>query len=144
MEDRFIHYKESITCLNRAWRTICELGEIEPGSQVWAAAYRMTIIEYCKPFKMSHGKGKDTYSLPLPEFRQKMQELHETLISLRDTVLAHSDLRPIDAKIVYGEEHEPLLIKNTLPKFPKPDEIKEIVEFVLDDLYGKEADYAPR
>ena len=144
MEDKFIHYQESITCLNRAWRTICELEEIEPGSQVWAAAYRMTIIEYCKPFKKSHGKGKNTYSLLLPEFSQKMQELHGTLISLRDTVLAHSDLGPIDAKIVYGDEHEPFLIKNKLPKFPNPAEIKEIIEFVLDDLYSKEADYAPR
>jgi hypothetical protein len=66
MEDRFIHYQESITCLNRAWRTICELEEIEPGSQVWAAAYRMTIIEYCKPFKKSRGKGKNTHDIPLP------------------------------------------------------------------------------
>ena len=144
MEDRFIHYQESITCLNRAWITICELEEIEPGSQVWAAAYRMTIIEYCKPFKKSHGKDKNTYSLPLPEFSQKMQELHETLISLRDTVLAHSDLGPIDAKIVYGYKHEPLLIKNTLPKFPSPAEIKKIIEFVLDDLYRKKTEYAPR
>ena len=142
MEDRFIHYQESITCLNRAWRTICELEGIESGSQIWAAAYRMTIIEYCKPFKKSYGKGKNTYSLPLPEFIKEMHDLHKTLISLRDTVLAHSDLGPLDAKIVY-REHGAILIKNTLPKFPRPADIKEIIEFVLDDLYNKENDYAP-
>ena len=144
MEERFIHYQESITSLNRAWRTICELEGIKPGTQVWAAAYRMTIIEYCKPFKKSHGKDKNNHSLPVPEFGQGMQELHDTLISLRDTVLAHSDLGPIDAKVVYGDDHEPFIIKNTLPKFPSPSDIKEIIEFVLDDLYGKESEYAPR
>jgi hypothetical protein len=56
-----------------------------------------------------------------------MQELHETLVTLRDTVLAHSDLGPIDAKIVYGDEHEPLLIKNKLPKFSRIKGVKPLL-----------------
>jgi hypothetical protein len=95
----------------------------------------LSLNGYCKPFKKSRGKDKNNHSLPVP---------NDTLISLRDTVLAHSDLGPIDAKVVYGDEHEPFIIKNTLPKFPSPTEIKEIIEFVLDDLYSKESEYAPR
>ncbi|QVL44890.1 MAG: hypothetical protein KFB94_06145 [Methylophilaceae bacterium] len=101
MEEKYIYYQESITCLNRALRTICELEAIPPGTQVWAMAYRMTIIEYCKPFKKSRGIITAKLKMLEPQFSSEMKEIHDKLISLRDTVLAHSDLGSIDAKIVY-------------------------------------------
>lgn len=97
----------------------------------------ITVVEYCKPFKKSYGEGIGSHSLPVPKFEQNMQELHDTLITLRDSALVHSDLRQIDGQVVYGSGHEPFIVKNTLPQFLSPTEIKEIIEFVLDDLYEK-------
>ncbi|WP_143056968.1 hypothetical protein [Nitrosomonas marina] len=68
IDKEYIHYQESITSLNRAWRTACELESTPPGSAIWSAAYRMVLIEYCKPFKNSFDEARKRYALSVPHF----------------------------------------------------------------------------
>jgi hypothetical protein len=140
LEEEYIHYQEAITCLNRAWVTICELENTKSGSAIWAAAYRMTLIEYCKPFKKSTGLTKK-HQLTIPNFDSELKLIHEEIINLRDKVLAHSDLTVLDAKVYYGETHKPIISKNILKSMPAPSNIRKLIEYVLDDLYSKESEY---
>lgn len=144
MEETYIYYQESVTGLNRAWRTICELETTSPGSAIWAAAYRMALIEYCKPFKRSKGISKHPLILkkrpPLPD---AMVKLHEQVIDLRDTFLAHSDINRLDPKIHYENLALPLIVKNTDPNMPSVKDMRMLIEHVLDYLYENESQFVP-
>ncbi len=140
--ERYIHYRESLTCLNRAWRTLCELEKTEPKGAIWAAAYRMSIVEYGKPFKVSRSQ-KHRYKLEVPQIEAEYIELHEIVIDLRDQVVAHSDLTVLDASLSYGGSHEPCLIMNNIDSFPEAKKLRKLIERVLDQLYLQEPDYLP-
>ena len=142
MEDRFIHYQESITSLNRAWRTVRELEAAEPGSAIWAAAYRMVLVEYCKPFKRSNGLVLKTLKLDVPELIGDLNQIHDQVLHLRDKFLAHSDLDSIDPKVYYAVNGEPIILKNTSPVMPSLYELRTLIENVLNHLYERESDYA--
>lgn len=143
MEEQYIHYQECINCLNTAWRTVCELENNKPGNALWAAAYRMALVEYCKPFKRSQGLNKQPLKIENLSFDSEFKRLHEEIISLRDTVLAHCDLGPLDAKLVYGSSDSPMIVMNSTPNLPKPSDIRQLIEFVLDELYRKKSEYIP-
>lgn len=147
LDEEYIHYQESITSLNRAWRTLCELENFKSGNAVWSAAYRMVIVEYCKPFTQSQINSNERHRLPLPNIPDKSKLLHEKLLDLRHQVMAHSDLQALDANVSYDKTANfpiPLIVKNVLDNFPSIIEIKDLVETVLDALYQQEAQYALR
>lgn len=147
LDEEYIHYQESITSLNRAWRTLIELESLESGNAVWSAAYRMVIVEYCKPFTPSQINSKDRYRLPLPQIPDSSKILHERLLNLRHQVMAHSDINVLDASVSYDKTANvpiPLIVKNILDNFPSIIEIKNLVETVLDALYQQEAQYELR
>ena len=144
IDEEYIHYQESITSLNRSWRTLCELEESEAGSAIWSAAYRMALIEYCKPFKISYGKNKVKHKLPTPNLDQDELALHEKILNLRDQVLAHSDLSVLDASVSYDKNASfpvPLIASNVLDELPQVTDIRNLVELILDGLYSMQEKY---
>ena len=146
-DEEYIHYQESITSLNRAWRTLCELENFRAGNAIWSAAYRMVILEYCKPFTQSQINSSERYKLCLPNIPDKSKLLHEQLLKLRHQVMAHSDLHVLDASVSYDKTANfpvPLIVKNILDSLPGIIEIKDLVETVLDALYQQEAQFELR
>jgi hypothetical protein len=147
LEEEYIHYQEAITSLNRAWRTLRELEKSPARNAAWSAAYRMAIVEYCKPFTVSQISKKERYKLPLPSVTDESKIIHDRLLELRNKFMAHSDLTALDAKIYYDKTAEyptPLISKNILSDFPSVTEIKTQVETVLDALYQRESQYELR
>lgn len=144
MEEQFIHYQESITSLNRAWRTVCELEKTDSGTAIWAAAYRMALVGYCKPFKRSNGITQKSLRLNVPELSVELNEVHNQVTGLRDKLLAHSDLSSLDPEVYYSAEGTANIIKNCSPAMPSLNELRTLVESVLDYFYKKESEYAPR
>ncbi|SEN63784.1 hypothetical protein [Nitrosomonas marina] len=147
IDKEYIHYQESITSLTRAWRTACELENTPPGSAIWSAAYRMVLIEYCKPFKYSFDEVKKRYKLPAPRFDEEKKILHEKIENLRDQVLAHCDISVLEAKVYYNPEAKfpvPLICQNNLTGLPNITEIRELIEYVLDEIYPEQERYNQR
>ncbi len=144
IDEKYIHYQESVTSLNRSWRTLCELETSKAGNAIWSAAYRMALVEYCKPFKTSYGKNKVKLKLPRPNLDHEELELHEKIVGLRDQVLAHSDLSVLDASVSYDKNASfpvPLIVSNVLGELPQVTDIRNLVELVLDELYSKQGKY---
>ena len=144
IDEEYMHYQESITSLNRAWRTLCELEASKAESAIWSAAYRMALIEYCKPFKISYGKDKVRFKLPVPNLNQEELILHQKILDFRDQVLAHSDLSVLDARVSYDKNASfpvPLIVSNVLGGLPQVNDIRHLVELVLDELYAKQGKY---
>ncbi|WP_115718933.1 hypothetical protein [Gallaecimonas mangrovi] len=144
LDEEYVHYQESITSLNRAWRTLCELESTPPGSAIWSAAYRMVIVEYCKPFTISQINISERYKLPLPSVTDKCEKFHSRLLELRNQVMAHSDLGVLDAKVYYEQSAEfraPVIVQNNIDNCPSVSDIKNQVEAVLDALYQQETVY---
>lgn len=147
LDEEYVHYQESITSLNRAWRTLCELEKAPSGNAIWSAAYRMLIVEYCKPFTVSQINESKRHKLPPPSLTDDCKKLHARLLDLRNQVMAHSDLTVLDTNVCYDQTAEfpvPLIVKNVLDNFPSVSEIKNQVEAVLDSLYQQEAQYELR
>ncbi len=143
-DEEYIHYQESITCLNRSWRTLCELEISNARNALWSAAYRMALVEYCKPFKVSYGKNNVKLKLPTPNLDQAELALHEKILALRDQVLAHSDLSVLDARVSYDKNASfpvPVIVVNILGELPQVTDIRNLVEQVLDGLYSKQEEY---
>lgn len=133
MDETYIHRQESIGCLNRAWRTVCELEKTESGSAMWSAAYRMSIIEYCKPFNCSYGTDKKKHFLLEPKILPSLLGLHRELIILRNQRLAHSDINVLNAS-VYKSGDITTIIKDNFTSWPPVSKIRELIEAVLDQL----------
>lgn len=147
LDEEYVHFQESITSLNRAWRTLCELEKSPPGNAIWSAAYRMVIVEYCKPFTISQINESKRHKLSPPSLTDDCKEMHDRLLDLRNQVMAHSDLTVLDANVSYDQTAEfpvPLIVKNVLDNLPSVSEIKNQVEAVLDSLYQQEAQYELR
>jgi hypothetical protein len=142
LDEEYVHFQESITSLNRAWRTLCELENASSGNAIWSAAFRMAIVEYCKPFTISQVNERERHKLPFPSLKEQSKEFHTRLLELRSQVMAHFDLSILDAEVCYNKSADspvPLIVKNILGNLPKISEMKAHVESVLDALYEQEA-----
>ncbi|TXI40976.1 MAG: hypothetical protein E6Q59_02830 [Nitrosomonas sp.] len=143
-DEEYVHYQESITSLNRAWRTICELENTKSGGAIWSAAYRMALIEYCKPFKKSYGSNNKRHSLCEPALPEPLLQLHKDIINLRDQVLAHSDINILETSIYRSEKNIsslPIIVSKLYRNWPSPTQIRALIEAVLDQLYDSQKHY---
>ncbi len=144
MDEKFIHYKNSITSLNQSWVILCELEANESESVISWAAYRMALIEYCKPFKSSYDINQKRQILPAPKLDKEKMALHTKILHLRDKALVHSDHSVLDAKVSYDKSAKfpvPMICLNILDDLPKVSDIRNLVEIVLDELYLEQATY---
>lgn len=136
--EKYVYFQECISSLNAAWSIIDTLQSSDTHKTLAWAGFRMALIEYAKPYKSSRGVHKRNYVLPIPELSEEDKRLHERIIDLRDTVLAHSDISVKDAKVYFGKIGDralPLIVSNTLPLFPSLADVRGLVERSLDRLY---------
>lgn len=136
--EEFIFFQECLTSLNSAWSIIDALSGSEAHKAVASAAFRMALIEYAKPYKKSAGVLIKRHVLPLPSLSDEDRELHEKIIQLRDSALAHSDLSVKDAKLYVGNiggAPFPMIICNTGPELPTLTSVRGLIERSLDQLY---------
>ncbi|SDX33164.1 hypothetical protein [Nitrosomonas oligotropha] len=143
-DEEYVYYQESITSLNRAWRTICELENTKFGGAIWSAAYRMALIEYCKPFKKSYGSNNKRYSLYEPALPEPLLQLHKDIINLRDQALAHPDINILETSIYRSEKNIsslPIIVSKLYINWPSPTQIRALIEAVLDQLYDSQKHY---
>lgn len=142
--EKYIHYLESMKSLNGSWRVLKKLQTIEDQTEVWMAAYRMCLVDYCKPFKKSNGaNGK--LILKVPELPQHLQETHDYVVTVRDKILAHSDLEPLNVKVIDRrclENEFPPIICMDIPSFPVIELMLELVEAVIIKLAKLEKEYS--
>lgn len=113
-------------------------------SVVRLAAYHMALIEYAKPFRKSRGINNRRHVLSLPTLPDADKQLHATLLDLRDTVLAHSDLTVKGAKVyvAHVSGHAiPMIVSNTRPSLPDTAVVRVHIERVLDELYRQLPSY---
>jgi hypothetical protein len=138
--ERYIFFQECITSLNSAWRIVDALDKSDNHNTVAWAAYRMAFIEYAKPYKKSQGIHVKNHTLLLPDINSEDKILHDRIIDLRDTVLAHSDLTVKDAKLYFGNVEGklfPLIVSNTAVALPSLTEFRGLIEHSLDQLYSE-------
>lgn len=131
--EEYIHYLESMKALNRSWRVLKELQAIKNQTELWMAAYKMCLIDYCKPFKKSNGINR-RFSLQTPELPKHLKKTHDYVIYIRDKALAHSDLEPLKPMIVnriFSKNSYPPIICTDIPNFPKIELMLELVETVI-------------
>ncbi len=136
--ENHVYYQECISSLNAAWRIIDTLQSSDAHKTLVWAAFRMALIEYAKPYKDSLGVHKKKHKLLIPDLSEEDKRLHERIIVLRDTVLAHSDIRVKDAKVYggkIGDRALPLIVSNTFPWFPSLADVRGLIERSLDRLY---------
>jgi len=137
-DEAYIHFQECLTSLNRSWAILEKLESTDLDATLRSASYRMALIEYAKPFKESRGANRRRHALSLPQMSQDDTKLHARLITLRDQVLAHSDLTASDSTVYVGNvdgQQLPLIVSNTAPQFPKFGEVRQHIENLLDFLY---------
>jgi hypothetical protein len=136
--ERYIFFQECITSLNIALSIVDALDISKNHKTVAWAAYRMAFIEYAKPYRKSRGIHVKNHTLPLPDISEEDKILHDRIIDLRDTVLAHSDIAVKDAKLYFGNAEDrplPLIASNTEAVSPSLAEFRGLIERSLDQLY---------
>lgn len=136
--ENYVYFQECIGSLNAAWGIIDALQSSDAHETLLCAAFRMALIEYAKPYKSSRGVHKRKHVLPIPDLSEEDKLLHERIINLRDTVLAHSDISVKDAKVyvgIIGDRPLPFIVSNKLPLSPSFAEVRGLVERSLDRLY---------
>jgi hypothetical protein len=137
--EKYVHLQECITSLNAAWSVVESLQITEADKTLKWAAIRMALIEYAKPYKRSRGVHSKNYVMQIPELSEDDKRLHSQIITLRDKMLAHSDLDFKEAKLYLGKIGNnvlPLIISTNIePQLPSLDSIKGLIERTLDKLY---------
>ena len=141
-EEHFVHFVSCITWLNNAWRLLNTI-HTQPENPLIEPAFRFALVEYCKPYKLSHGINKkfklDTTFIPIERL-----PLHKRIITSRDQIHAHSDLTVMDAKLnvleFMGHRYTSIPQNNiyATEELPNLQEIVALIEATLDNMYIQE------
>ncbi len=138
-EERFVHFASCITWLNNAWRLLNTI-HTQSDNPLIGPAFRFALVEYCKPYKLSHDINKK-FKLDTSLIPKERLPLHERIISSRDQIHAHSDLTVTDANLhiheFMGQRHTfiPQNIIYGTEEFQNLQEIVSLIEATLDNMY---------
>ena len=136
-EEDFVHYVESIESLNRAWTILQDLGTVEKPSALHAAAFRLALVQYARPYTRSDGTHARR-KLPAPQLPPDLLAVHQKILDLRDQVLAHSDLTIKQAQLhLYSCAGKPhyIISSNCGDEFPSREAVITLIERTLDLMY---------
>jgi hypothetical protein len=134
-QEVYVHYAECINSLNTAWSILKALQTEGSQSILSAAAFRMALVEYAKPYHTSYGDAQKRHRLEMPTLQASNQKIHKQIMDLRDQVLAHSDLTIKDANLQI-QGGRALIVSNSLPQMPKLDDVIDLIERTLDQMYA--------
>ena len=138
--EQFVHFVSCITWLNNAWRSL-DMIHTQSGNPLIGPAFRFALVEYCKPYKLSHGINRK-FKLDTSFIPKERLPLHERIISSRDQIHAHSDLTVMDAKLhvheFMGQRYTliPQSIIHGTEELPNLQEIVALIEATLDNMYA--------
>jgi len=141
-EEHYVHFAMCITWLNDSWGLLHAI-EDQPNNPLRWAAFRFALIEYSKPYKLSHGSTKN-FKLDTSLIPTELLPLHERIINSRDQVHAHSDITVMEAKLHVHEsmgERYTLISQNRITgveELPNLKKVIELIEATLDSMYEKE------
>lgn len=133
-EEEYFHLVDCIESFRRSSNILKELLGSELSKTLTNAVYKAAIIEYAKPYTPSHGDEKWKYRLAPPELTKSEARLHNVLMTLRDKVIAHSDLSPKQGKVFPGsatETRAAIVSLNADPKYPEASDVLSLVERTL-------------
>lgn len=144
-DEAYIFDQECLTSLNNAWRIVSTLQKVDTDRVLTWAAYRMALIEYSKPFKCSFGEGERRHRLRDLPVTDADLSLHKYILNLRDSYLAHSDIRAKDAKLHYfedaaGSAYPPMITANIDPAPPTMAAAQGLVERMIDIVEARVAE----
>lgn len=140
-EEKFVHSASCVAWLNNAWSLLQVIRE-QPGP-LMGPAFRFALIEYCKPYKLSHGAVRK-HKLDTTHIPSALLPLHSRIVGTRDQILAHSDLTVMEAKLSVHEfmgQRYSLIVQNRitgLEELPNIDEVILLIEGTLDNMYIEE------
>jgi hypothetical protein len=138
-EEDFVHFVSCIRWLNNAWRLLSTI-RTQAENPLIGAAFRFALVEYCKPYKLSHGASKK-FRLSTSHIPKEFLALHESIITSRDQVHAHSDLTVMDAKLYAhefsGRRYTAISqnISHGTEELKNLQEIVVLIEATLDNMY---------
>lgn len=153
-DEEYLHLQECLNCLNVSWTILNSLEETAPlineeetttnqdqkatTNLIRAAAFRLALIEYIKPYTQSQGKIKRKHYLKFPLESMPEVELHNLLMNLRNEVLAHTDIKIKEPKVYKknSEKNGPSFTLNTAPNLPTGSAVIELIEKSLDVHYA--------
>lgn len=134
-EEEYFHLVDCIESFRRSIEILRELSNANIGRTLTDAAHKMAIIEYAKPYTSARGNSKFKYCLETPALCTSDTRLHDVLLTLRDKVIAHSDLTPKQGKVfsTSATESRPAIVSlNTDPQMPSVDRVLALVERTLE------------
>lgn len=142
-EEEYIHFVSSIEDLNRAWGILQEIRKSKD-SKLVRPAFQFALIEYSKPYVSSYGTAKKCHKLKDDYVPAKYHELHRRILTMRDQILAHSDLTVKEASLYVSKtasgKYPPAIVQNVIDPtelFSKIDVIIELIEQTLNSMYEK-------
>lgn len=141
-EEKYIHFASCVRWLNNAWRLLQVIRE-QPAGPLTGPAFRFALVEYCKPYKLSHG-AVGRYKLDTMRIPTDLLSLHSRIIDSRDQIHAHSDLTVMDAKLsvheFMGQRYSQIAQNRItgLEELPNIDEVIRLIEGTLDNMYVEE------
>jgi hypothetical protein len=149
-EEKYVHFEECRESLNRAWRILQKLRTTTMEPIIYYAAYSFALVEYAKPYKCSRGihstkEDPHPYRRKLPEPLADELALHQKILSLRDQVLAHSDMTLEDANgkkvprshvsVARNNGRASIVIwQNYTSEFPEIAAVIQLIEHTLENM----------
>ncbi|MEW6203817.1 MAG: hypothetical protein AB1516_00690 [Pseudomonadota bacterium] len=136
-EEAYFHIVMCLRDLEQCSALLEQLDGEEKLSEVQKAAYKLAIITYAKPFTSAFGVAKNKYKLGLDIVAKEHLGIHRHLMSLRDQVLAHSDLSPRQAKVFMNSATPDVAAIVSLsgdPRLPQMHSVKSVVAQVAESL----------
>lgn len=141
-ELKLVHLTGCIESMSQAARladALIEADEKGRDTEMWAAAYMMLVIQYCKPFKASLDEKRQPHFLDRPDYLSASQlTVHDRLIELRDRFIAHRDLQFLGQNVGYltdGENAYPIACKKEhTVEAPDVEQIQELIKIVRENV----------
>jgi len=140
--EEYIHLESSIDDLNRAWIILNEILKPTIGLLV-ISAFQFAIIEYAKPYLKARGKLRD-YKLDDSCVPSEHKNLHQKLLKMRNTIIAHSDLTIRDAHLHVVDMPSGRFVgtaQNVIVAWEEISNIETIIDLIertLECLYKRE------
>lgn len=134
--DSYLHVLDSVP---NNWQ------DPDTGKWVRRALLNSAVICYAKSFSTSQGSEIADRKITLERFSNVDENLHSSLMNLRNSVIAHSDATAIPAQIVDHEHKALLVIAN--PKFDVLEEVdlgrlRAQISTLLDQVQGQLHEYS--